>query len=504
MSEIKENIAAEVRMDAQFNEGGDVTVVVEVGMLDINDPTQRGEDGAEDNDVLPELEPPVQIIPVGVPDWTMIDMMVEDMTARARIDHQKRQQQPQKQQNAHASRLREYKLAAEGEKTMQEIRDFQALIVKAKSYWKVVEDARKKMSPPDSTVPQVPARQTMLGGIRRKPITFTGAQKNVMLQWTQKAEHAFNRIAAQLRNKHNVSTEFLPNACNGHHVKSNRMKAAVLEGYCPAIVCEVDLKEEPVISLHRSRRRNCTVPISMLENCLGNYLGLARLGKESETIMFGTDRPNKTVSHADNIVIPCGCIPPNGSTPCGRFILANDPALLRAIPVESREKYLSILQERQVDLLRTKYGGDIIAFCQDPQCRLSTVGFIIDGELGALQGRAKDVHHRERKCPQCAISWCNECKVVPYHDKQICPGPIVVDVTLSVEEAIAYRRDNKACPKCAVTTFRIDGCDHMRCRCGTHWCWRCREIRNERDPYTHKCIEGPNIVYDTRRHITDH
>lgn len=31
----------------------------------------------------------------------------------------------------------------------------------------------------------------------------------------------------------------------------------------------------------------------------------------------------------------------------------------------------------------------------------------------------------------------------------------------------------QACPKCLVLARREDGCDHLACRCGTHFCWRC-------------------------------
>jgi len=31
----------------------------------------------------------------------------------------------------------------------------------------------------------------------------------------------------------------------------------------------------------------------------------------------------------------------------------------------------------------------------------------------------------------------------------------------------------QACPKCLILTRREDGCDHLACRCGTDFCWRC-------------------------------
>ena len=31
------------------------------------------------------------------------------------------------------------------------------------------------------------------------------------------------------------------------------------------------------------------------------------------------------------------------------------------------------------------------------------------------------------------------------------------------------------CPKCLIPTFKDGGCNHITCRCGCHWCYKCGE-----------------------------
>lgn len=35
----------------------------------------------------------------------------------------------------------------------------------------------------------------------------------------------------------------------------------------------------------------------------------------------------------------------------------------------------------------------------------------------------------------------------------------------------------RQCPRCKVETVKTGGCNHMTCRCGTHWCWVCGEAQ---------------------------
>ena len=55
--------------------------------------------------------------------------------------------------------------------------------------------------------------------------------------------------------------------------------------------------------------------------------------------------------------------------------------------------------------------------------------------------------------------------------------------------AEAWARANsdrvKKCPSCAVLVEKTEGCHHMTCRCGVHWCWVCRGVHSRQTIYGH-------------------
>ena len=53
----------------------------------------------------------------------------------------------------------------------------------------------------------------------------------------------------------------------------------------------------------------------------------------------------------------------------------------------------------------------------------------------------------------------------------------------------------KNCPSCGALTEKNFGCNHMKCNCGTHWCWFCRKaFKSENEHYG---VNGPcsNLHY---------
>lgn len=83
----------------------------------------------------------------------------------------------------------------------------------------------------------------------------------------------------------------------------------------------------------------------------------------------------------------------------------------------------------------------------------------------------------ERDCARGAPAevegWrCEECAAAA---AQVAPGEVVVVV--------------KECPGCGVATEKVAGCDHIACRCGTHWCFNCEKAVGVREIYRHMSEE---------------
>ncbi|KAG9317879.1 hypothetical protein JVU11DRAFT_2107 [Chiua virens] len=94
--------------------------------------------------------------------------------------------------------------------------------------------------------------------------------------------------------------------------------------------------------------------------------------------------------------------------------------------------------------------------------------------LGKSSGRKKVV-----SCPQCRTKMCSACKEV-YHSPNPC-GSLNSQMSRGLRsdrlthEAMEFASGQgwKVCPGCDVIVERYSGCPHMRCRCGTRFCYQC-------------------------------
>eukprot|EP00171_Calliarthron_tuberculosum_P019374 IDg19374t1 len=71
-------------------------------------------------------------------------------------------------------------------------------------------------------------------------------------------------------------------------------------------------------------------------------------------------------------------------------------------------------------------------------------------------------------CPLCDTATCAEC-IAPWHAKQSC-AEARPDGAL---DALAAQRRWRRCPSCTTLVDRVDGCNFVRCRCGTGFCYAC-------------------------------
>jgi hypothetical protein len=141
---------------------------------------------------------------------------------------------------------------------------------------------------------------------------------------------------------------------------------------------------------------------------------------------------------------------------------------------------------------------EIFPFCPNKACQWACKSFsatikMSDNDEENIDcshcGGHHHVHGHKQTCPDptCTTTFCSICKMSPYHDNDVCRGPVDADD----ENSVLIRETTKPCPSCKFRTEKNDGCDHMSCiRCPTHWCWRCLQKLDRNTPYRHKCLKS--------------
>lgn len=104
--------------------------------------------------------------------------------------------------------------------------------------------------------------------------------------------------------------------------------------------------------------------------------------------------------------------------------------------------------------------ADKYKWCPMPDC-----GFLINGYAGI----------KDFRCPKCNQRYCLQCDH-SVHEGMTCDEyRISKTVTVLDRQFIELVRATgmQQCPKCKIRVERNQGCDHMTCRFGCHFCYRC-------------------------------
>lgn len=131
-------------------------------------------------------------------------------------------------------------------------------------------------------------------------------------------------------------------------------------------------------------------------------------------------------------------------------------------------KLIKYFNKKLVDNFRINFPkkSRYITYCAGP-C-IHSDGFIHNG-----------IPNGKQHCYDCNITFCRECNKSPYHDNELCD--------FSDEIEFENPDDYRKCPGCGIWTEREEGCSHMNCKCGVHFCYDCRGILCANDPYYHIC-----------------
>ncbi|KAL3651203.1 hypothetical protein CASFOL_004205 [Castilleja foliolosa] len=206
----------------------------------------------------------------------------------------------------------------------------------------------------------------------------------------------------------------------------------LIDAPCPICLCEL---EDPY----------------MLEGCCHKFCRLC-LVEQCESAMKNPDS------------FPLRCTREG----CGSLILLAD---LRSL----------LTGEKFDELFRASLAAYVAAsngtyrFCPSPDC--PSVYRVADS----------DVPGAPFTCGVCFVETCTKCHL-EYHPYLSCERyrEFKDDPDSSLKEWCLGKEHVKMCPSCGFTIEKLDGCNHISCRCGAHVCWVCLEVfRSSEDCYTH-------------------
>ncbi|KAL1732501.1 hypothetical protein EV714DRAFT_206578 [Schizophyllum commune] len=103
-------------------------------------------------------------------------------------------------------------------------------------------------------------------------------------------------------------------------------------------------------------------------------------------------------------------------------------------------------------------------------------------------------------CPSCFATVCTGCNEGA-HVGRTCEEN-ARDVQRKHDErlndALIAEQNFKRCPTCQVLVEKTEGCNHISCRCGAHFCWRCTQVFPRDEIYDHMTQAHGGIYEDVR------
>ena len=130
-----------------------------------------------------------------------------------------------------------------------------------------------------------------------------------------------------------------------------------------------------------------------------------------------------------------------------------------------------LLNEKLEELFRAALGafvatsGGTYRFCPSPDCP--------SVYRAADAGKAGEPF----VCGACYAETCTRCHL-EYHPYLSCERykEFKEDPDSSLKEWCKGKEHIKSCPGCGFTIEKVDGCNHVECKCGKHVCWVCLEF----------------------------
>lgn len=173
-------------------------------------------------------------------------------------------------------------------------------------------------------------------------------------------------------------------------------------------------------------------------------------------------------SAAETGIFPLVCM--GNDATCGTPI--SIPIIQKFLPQSSFEHLLETVFTSYVDKQPQVFG-----YCKTPDC---------------TQIYRKSESSSLLRCPSCFSEICSSCGEDSHIGKS-CEEARILNNTAEQERSsetwIMQQNGIKKCPSCSRLLDKIDGCNHVKCHCGSHICWRCMGVFSENDIYRHMSAE---------------
>jgi len=186
-----------------------------------------------------------------------------------------------------------------------------------------------------------------------------------------------------------------------------------------------------------------------------------------------------------------------GTPACNKMIKLH--TLLSHLTFPERKKFRVKYVTLYLALIKAKYRDQTnIYYCKNMKCICASTGFLFtqrekkeDKDMVFCEkcNITHYVHLHQVKCSLCKYSFCSTCEQHPYHLDRVCYGVVPDDVKLLLLNSSSF----KPCPGCKIPYEKSGGCDHIICgniECKIHWCWRCLQKLDSKDPYFHTCLSA--------------
>jgi hypothetical protein len=90
-------------------------------------------------------------------------------------------------------------------------------------------------------------------------------------------------------------------------------------------------------------------------------------------------------------------------------------------------------------------------------------------------------------CPSCFLAVCSSCHEEAHGELNCADNKLHNDVAAQeyLNEQWATQQGVKKCPSCNIWIEKLEGCNHVACRCGAHICWKCMGTFTQDEIYRH-------------------